>query len=29
MVTKKYIWRHPEGRIYVRLKGKLHRNHPA
>ena len=25
MVTKKYLWRHPSGRIYVRLKGKLHR----
>lgn len=26
MVTrKKYIWRHPSGRIYVRIKGKLHR----
>lgn len=24
-ISKKYIWRHPEGRIYVRLKGKLHR----
>lgn len=22
---KKYLWRHPEGRIYVRLKGRLHR----
>lgn len=25
MVVKRYIWRHPEGRIYVRLKGKHHR----
>lgn len=26
MVTrKKFIWRHPAGRIYVRIKGKLHR----
>jgi len=25
VVVKKYLWRHPEGRIYVRLKGKLHR----
>ncbi|MFN3823598.1 MAG: tyrosine recombinase XerC [Pseudorhodobacter sp.] len=25
MVAKRYLWRHPEGRIYVRLKGKLHR----
>lgn len=25
MVAKKYIWRHPEGRIYVRIKGKLTR----
>lgn len=23
--SKRYLWRHPEGRIYVRLKGKLHR----
>ncbi len=22
---KKYLWRHPAGRIYVRIKGKLHR----
>lgn len=22
---KKYLWRHPEGRVYVRLKGTLHR----
>lgn len=22
---KKYLWRHPEGRVYVRLKGNLHR----
>ena len=26
MVTrKKYLWRHPEGRIYVRIRGTLHR----
>ena len=25
VAAKKYLWRHPEGRIYVRLKGKLHR----
>lgn len=25
MVRKRYIWRHPEGRVYVRLKGALHR----
>lgn len=25
MVKKRYLWRHPSGRIYVRLKGKLHR----
>lgn len=25
MVAKRYLWRHPSGRIYVRLKGKLHR----
>jgi len=23
--AKKYLWRHPSGRIYVRLKGRLHR----
>lgn len=22
---KKYLWRHPAGRVYVRLKGRLHR----
>lgn len=28
MVTrKKYLWRHPAGRVYVRLKGVLHRIH--
>jgi integrase len=26
---KKYIWRHPEGRIYVRIKGQLQRIHSA
>ncbi len=25
MKAKRYLWRHPEGRIYVRLKGVLHR----
>ncbi|WP_323009648.1 site-specific integrase [Paracoccus sp. (in: a-proteobacteria)] len=25
MVEKRFLWRHPSGRIYVRLKGKLHR----
>lgn len=25
MVDKRYVWRHPAGRIYVRLKGKLYR----
>ena len=25
MVAKRYLWRHPSGRIYVRIKGKLHR----
>lgn len=25
MVKKKYLWRHPAGRIYVRLKGRLYR----
>ena len=25
MVTKKYLWRHPSGRVYARIKGKLHR----
>lgn len=25
MVAKKYLWRHPEGRWYVRLKGTYHR----
>lgn len=25
MVTKRYLWRHPAGRIYVRIKGRLHR----
>ncbi|WP_439525691.1 tyrosine-type recombinase/integrase [Roseovarius mucosus] len=25
MVKKKYLWQHPSGRIYVRIKGKLHR----
>lgn len=25
MVTKRFLWRHPSGRIYVRIKGKLHR----
>jgi len=25
LVGKKYIWRHPSGRIYVRIKGNLHR----
>lgn len=24
-MKKRYLWRHPSGRIYVRLKGKLHR----
>lgn len=24
-MKKKYLWRHPSGRIYVRLKGRLHR----
>jgi integrase len=24
---KKYLWRHPEGRVYVRLKGRLQRIH--
>ncbi|MGO4852699.1 site-specific integrase [Phaeovulum sp. W22_SRMD_FR3] len=23
--AKKFLWRHPSGRIYVRIKGKLHR----
>lgn len=27
MVKKKYLWRHPAGRIYVRLKGRLYRIH--
>lgn len=27
MVKKKYLWRHPSGRVYVRIKGKLHRIH--
>jgi integrase len=26
---KKYLWRHPEGRVYVRIKGTLHRIHAA
>jgi integrase len=26
---KKYLWRHPEGRVYVRIKGKLHRIHAS
>jgi hypothetical protein len=26
---KKYIWRHPEGRVYVRIKGKLQRINAA
>ena len=26
---KKYLWRHPEGRVYVRIKGKLLRTHAA
>jgi len=25
MVRKKYLWQHPDGRWYVRLKGKYHR----
>lgn len=25
MVTKRYLWQHPDGRWYVRLKGKYHR----
>ena len=25
MKSKKYIWRHPSGRVYVRIKGKLYR----
>ncbi|MCV2449288.1 hypothetical protein E3D03_018685 [Paracoccus sp. DMF] len=25
MVAKRYLWKHPSGRIYVRLKGTLHR----
>lgn len=25
MVAKRYIWRHPKGRVYVRLKGRLYR----
>lgn len=25
MVTKRFLWRHPAGRVYVRIKGKLHR----
>lgn len=25
MTRKKYLWRHPTGRIYVRLKGRFHR----
>lgn len=27
MVVKRrrYLWRHPSGRVYVRIKGKLHR----
>lgn len=25
MVRKRYVWRHPSGRIYLRIKGKLHR----
>lgn len=25
MVKKKFLWRHPEGRVYVRIKGKLSR----
>lgn len=24
-ISKKYLWRHPIGRVYVRIKGKLHR----
>lgn len=27
MVKKKYLWRHPAGRVYVRIKGRLHRVH--
>lgn len=29
MVRKKYIWQHPSGRIYVRIKGRLFRIHAA
>lgn len=25
MKAKRYLWRHPSGRIYVRIKGRLHR----
>ena len=25
MGTKKYFWKQPSGRVYARIKGKLHR----
>ena len=24
-MKKRYLWRHPSGRVYVRIKGRLHR----